>query len=186
MLIYYIYNFAIYLLDIYYGIKRLYIEDNYITHKDSMKLDDEIYVYEYNVCIKEKVHNVRIISDNKKEDKEIYDSIVKNVDNKQKIVYCSIMNGDECLIDLTNIFREFVYHMDDKIETYNKMEYFFKYIKEKHKHMEIKDIDEYQFVVYMNDDMFSEYKYKVKDLYDKMFKDIIDAELQEQEQQIVI
>lgn len=172
MLIYYVYNCAVCLLDIYYTIKRYYIEDNYITYIDSLKLEDDIYVHEYKVCIKEKVHNMNVISDTKKLDNEIYDKIVKNIDNKQRIVNCSIMNGEECLVDLTNIFREFVYHMEHSMDTQSKMEYFFKYIEAKHN---IKEFEDYHFVVYMNDDMFSEYKYIIKELYDKTFIDIINV-----------
>jgi hypothetical protein len=176
MLIYYVYNCAVCLLDMYYTIKRYYIEPNYITHRDSLKIDDEAHVYEYEVCIKEKVHNIKVISDNKKQDEEIYNNIVKNIDNKQKIVNCSIMNGEECVIDLTNVFREFVYHMetdgDSNDNTYNKLEYFFKYIKEKY---DIKEFEDCHFVVYMNDDMFSEHRYMIKELYDKMFIEIINV-----------
>lgn len=165
----YRYNIFIYFIKGYiyfYGIGN---KPNKITHNKFIKIDnisdDSIYIHEF-YCHNKK--DLNIISNNTKIQKYIIDDVTYELRNK--IVHCSLQNEQsEILLDLTNIFRKFVFYFDKDVE-YSKLVYFFKYVENVYN---IQNVDLLYFVVYKNDTSFTETKYRISDILEKNYNFVL-------------
>lgn len=155
------YNTSIYCIKWYLYFKNK--KANSITNKKSIELDKDVYIHKYYCNINKELF---IISS------EEYHTIDKNIiyDLRNNIVHCSLQNEVDIILDLTGVFRKFIYHFDKETDE-SKLRHFFKYLEYKYK---LKDnIDDLYFVIFKNDDDFTEIKEKVKDINDKYYKNVI-------------
>jgi hypothetical protein len=152
--------------------------DNKINKIKYQKIRD-LYIEEYEIYLNGKKHDTVLIANSSiiltENFNELMPNISNKLQNKNKIVYCNIINekGD-LVIELTNIFRKFFYYFD-KQDFKSKM--FFDYIQdycdEKHDIYNGINIYEYDFVVYLNDDSFTELSYKINCIKEKSINDIL-------------
>jgi hypothetical protein len=100
----------------------------------------------------------------------VYQTIIENLPSKHNILNCSINDsGDNCMVDLTHLLRQFLYHFHDQHET-SKLKYFIRFVEH-----------EYGFsfhgcylVMYVNDETFTERKHVIdQELYEKYYSDIV-------------
>lgn len=90
---------------------------------------------------------------------------------KHNIVNSYISDQDDnCLIDVTLLWRKFLYHFKGTSEI-DKIKYFFKYIQRMNQTF---DVNTSQFVTYLNDNEFTERRYKITNILDKYFCDVND------------
>jgi hypothetical protein len=102
--------------------------------------------------------------------KEIYKHVKANLDWRNKFLHCSIMDDNDYALDLTHTLREFVYHYD-KNDEHSLLYYFFQFVKHKYNtSLESKNFD---FVLYMNDNVFTERRYPLQDCLKKKYMDVI-------------
>lgn len=143
------------------------------------KLDDYV-MDKYHLIENDKTHTVVFVSTcNNSLNKHINDfknDQRKHLENKNKIVHCSISDDNENVImDTTDLFRRFCYYYDKD----HTLEGFFKYIEEHKrefkKNMDDIDIYDYNFVIYLNDDEFTEVTHSIRDLINKnkRFRDLL-------------
>jgi hypothetical protein len=138
-------------------------------------------VCHYHGLVNQKEHNLKVIkkaigeSENDDDD-VVISNILRTLDSKNHIVHCSIVSSDDStMLDLTSVFREFVYHFDRDDEM-SKMEHFFKYVTQYYELDNIEfgnDDDDLYFVIYLNDDSFTEVKYKVKEINNHQFREVL-------------
>jgi hypothetical protein len=154
-----------------YVYDKLGLSKNSIYLYETIKLDDKVKLYKYKVTIDKKPHFINVVSDTKLSKTDIYDDIRSNFEQRTKFLHCSIMDEHDCAVDLTQSFREFVYHYD-KTDERSLLYYFFKYVQYKHK-TSFELLHEYDFVFYMNDELFSEKRYSVKECLEKGYSEIL-------------
>lgn len=179
----YIYRYAIitYILNIYSYYKIFMRKNDGFYYKTEMLLqnDDQSYCYveEYFIVENGNEHPIIFISDKKNKVQKEVDHFKKDFDNfynkKNIILYCSIIepnfiknnneNGDNENIedDITKDFRSFIYYYD---KDDFKLDTFFCYLNINHNSI---------FILYKNDNNFTENRYIVKDIKNKRFKDIL-------------
>jgi hypothetical protein len=144
---------------------------NSIHLHEKIKLDESVHLHRYKTVINKKPHYISVVNlDNKK---KIFESVKTNFDLRTKFLHCSIMDEHDCAVDLTQSLREFVYHYD-KDDHHSKLYYFFRYVQHKCK-TSFELLHEYDFVLYMNDDSFTEKRYSVRECLDKRFMDVIES-----------
>jgi hypothetical protein len=139
----------------------------------------DLYIEEYEIYLNGKKHDTVLIANSSiiltENFNELMPNISNKLQNKNKIVYCNIINENgDVVIELTNIFRKFFYYFD---KTDFKLKMFFDYIQdycdEKYDIYNGINIYEYDFVVYLNDDSFTELGYKIKYIKEKSINDIL-------------
>lgn len=171
---FYRYNIFLYLVKSYIYINQHFYcnDEKKVTHKNVIKINldnDIIYINEFYCNTKKEL---TIVSNQNNEyfngesyliDEDLYEL-------RNKIVHCSLQNEqNDILLDLTNIFRRFIFHFD-KNDKYSKMKYFFNYLESL---KNVKEINSLYFVVYKNDDHFTETRHIIKDILDKDYKDFL-------------
>ena len=163
---------------------------------------------EYNIVYNEKNHDLVFIAESDKIDlqiKDFFSNISKILALKNLIVYCGIKKEgiieDDIDIDVTEIFRYFVYYYDKD----TKLDIFLKYILTKGAiqdsvynvyskyniyneyseyneyngydyfdiNSEFDKYSEYSFVLYLNDSDFTEIVYSMKSIKDLKFKELL-------------
>lgn len=149
-----------------------------INKIQSKKIGD-LQIEEYEIYLNDKKHDIILLANTSIKLTEQFNDLVLNVynklQNKNKIVYCNVTNEDgDVIIELTNIFRKFFYYFD-KYDF--KLEMFFDYVQEylnenKHIYNGI-NIYDYDFIVYLNDDSFTELGYKIKYIKEDSINDIL-------------
>lgn len=97
----------------------------------------------------------------------------QNILFRHNVLNCSIDDSydepeDSCLLDITNLWRECLYHYHGGDEQ-NKLKYLFMYISSNFK---IENIKDKYLVTYVNDENFTQYKYKIADIWDRYFYEI--------------
>ena len=101
----------------------------------------------------------------------IQEVVEDNLIFKHNVLNCSInehYDDENCLLDVTNCWRECLYHYQGRLET-SKLKYFFNYIGYI---SGIQNLKDKYLVTYVNDDSFSEHKYKIADIWDSYFYEI--------------
>jgi hypothetical protein len=132
---------------------------NKMTQKTSITIDNVIFT-EYDVIFNEKEYNFVLSSDF--DVLEFEKSIGNNIDKRNLIVHASITNDmGEILFDITNNLRRFSFYFDRRVK-FNRFFDFFHY----------ENIADYNIMLYMNDDDFTEKVYKIKEIYNTDFRTI--------------
>ena len=146
-----------------------------IKTKDIQKFKME----QYEMVVNDKNHEIILIGYTSIELTYQFNELIRNVYDKLKykndIVYCSIIddNGD-IVIELTNIFRCFFYYFDKQdFKLWMFFDYIQDYIDEKAEIYKGIQIDNYNFMIYLNDDNFTELSYKIKEIKDKSINEIL-------------
>jgi hypothetical protein len=152
--------------DMLYKDKFRYIKTTHLNH-------DDMCVVHYDGYIDDKHININVVShiESDKSDisKVISNSIHDKLHLKSKIVNCSLMDEDDNEIyDVTSLFREFIFHFEGQDEK-NKLKYFFKYLEVT---LGI-SVNHLNFVVYINNDDFTEQKFAINSLSEQFFHEII-------------
>lgn len=138
-----------------------------LQHVNTIRINDKNFQH-YNAYIKNKKYKLKTISDEIVE----FNDVVKVFDNRKSIVHCSLTNDKEdILVDLTCVFREFVYHFDKEDNIYDFIEYVVEYNKLDFGKMDKKTT---YLVMYKNDDNFTEIKHKLEELEEKTFKYVLE------------
>ena len=136
-------------------------------------------IEEYEIFLNDKKHDTILIASSSIELTEQFNELITNISNnlqnKNKIVYCNVVNqDDDIIVELTNIFRKFFYYFDKQDF---KMEIFFDYVQEYLNDNNDKyngvNIYNYNFIVYLNDDSFTELGYEIKYIKEKSIIDIL-------------
>lgn len=151
---------------------------NKVTITRELSINDQLTIRDYKLHINDKLYNVSVISnDNNNEKKNkckqtLKRNVKENISRRNIILHCSFMESEsEKTIDLTEIFRQFFLHFDEKREEC-KMENFISYVintQQLSKHI----VDDMSFYIILNDCEFSEKYYNVKDIYSYHFYDIV-------------
>jgi len=148
-------------------------KDDGFYKKSEMLFEDYdnkyLYLEEYYFVENGKEQKIVFISDKKKKIIEDVKNFKKNLENifekRNLIVYCGIK--EKCKEsgyiedDITNDFRSFVYYFDKDDFTLNT---FFSYLNI--------NLDS-EFVIYKNDNNFTEKNFIVKDILNKTFKELL-------------
>lgn len=166
------------------GLIKLYC---YFTQKkDGIKViktkklkTGDLGVEEYEIVVNTKKHDIVLIGDTSREltnhFNDLISSISSKIENKNKIVYCSVVNKDgDIIIELTNIFRRFFYYFDkDDFKMSSFFDYVQDYIEEKSDIYNDLNIYDFNFIIYLNDLTFTELGYTIKYIKDKSINDIL-------------
>jgi hypothetical protein len=166
------------------GIIRLYC---YFTHKkDGIKViktkklnNSKLSLEEYEVILKTKKHNVVLVGESSIELTKHFNDLLSNIscaiEDKNKIVYCSVVNEDgDIIIELTNMFRNFFYYFDkDDFKMSAFFDYVQDYIDERSDIYNDINIYDFDFIVYLNDLTFTELGYTIKYIGDKSISELL-------------
>lgn len=149
------------------------------SDKDSLKLTNGYDLQNYriiNYILTSKnanKHNIKIIYDKDDilhDEITILKDILKNNESKNNIVHCSLTNElTNDMIELTSLFREFLFHFDKK-DNRSFIKNFLEYVKVSY---DLDNINNYTFIVYLNDENFTELKYNNMQLDTLRFYDIV-------------
>jgi hypothetical protein len=142
---------------------------NSIHLHETIRLGRNVNVNRYKTTIDRKVYYISIVQCTIRK-KDIYKHVKANLDWRNKFLHCSIMDANDYALDLTQTLREFVYHYD-KTDEHSLLQYFFEFVQ--HKFGTILETRNYDFVLYMNDDEFTERRYPLQECFDKKYIDII-------------
>ena len=142
------------------------------TGKHEIPIEDtNFFVYEYQ---KDRIKMIVFDCQDKTPMlKNVEEKTQQNLIFKHNVLNCSIndeihLNDDECLLDITNRWRECLYHYQDSAES-SKLKYFFTFISSVYGLQNIKDK---YLVTYHNDDTFSQHKYKISEIWDTYFYEL--------------
>lgn len=166
------------MMQIYKNYKTRDVKNNHLQFVTADRLSDNVVVCHYHGYVDEKEHHLKVIkqalNEGDESDDELVERILESLDTRNHIVHCSLVTPDESqMIDLTAMFREFVYHFD-KDDDMSKMDHFFQYVNKSYNlDDELGDHKDLYFVIYLNDDKFTEVKYKVKEIIDHQFKEVL-------------
>ena len=182
--------------------------DDCILMKRDVFIHDKHIAKEYNIIYNDKNHDLVFIAESDEIDlqiKDCFSNISEIIPLKKLIVYCGIkkdgvIEGDiDIDIDITDMFRYFVYYYDKDISLDIFLKYilhkgiiidsiydaYIKYIiynecSEYNKYSGCSDINkefdkynEYKFVLYLNDHDFTEIVYDMKSIKDIKFKELL-------------
>jgi hypothetical protein len=162
---------------IFYSVLRgamqgyLNVLDLFPKVKDNIRLIKTLYtsgdieIKQYEFHLSTKCHRINVITKDKRDNVD-YNKLLDVIEYKNSIVYCGLEIGEYSL-DLTSDFREFVYHFNKE----DMLQYFFEYVKEIYKYEE--NHEDIEFVVFLNDSSLTQYNYKLKDVKNMMFVDIL-------------
>lgn len=90
---------------------------------------DVLFIHQY-----QKLKNIyRVLSYNEQSNlQQVHQTILDNLPSKHNILSCCINDiDDNCLFDLTNALRQFLYHFYDLSET-GKLKYLFRFLEEEY------------------------------------------------------
>ena len=184
----YIFRTAVisFFLKVFYNLFTLYyryIKTNTFRKEIIVKesLDFEKFTTtHYSVHLNDKTHDMIVVfSKNKDNLIDIIDEeqIYRKIPCKNILVYCSLVDEDENIIlDLTNTLRNFAYHFesdDSSSKMSNFLEYLKYYSKKEDVSLDFNNLENYYLMIYMNDDEFTEYKYKLSDILEKNYRDLL-------------
>lgn len=151
---------------------------NRLTKTRQLSINNLLTITDYKLHINDKLYNVSVISNDNNNEKKykceqtFKNNVKENISKRNIILHCSFMESKtEKTIDLTEIFRQFFLHFDEKTEEC-KMGNFISYVINTHqlsKHI----VDDMSFYIILNDCEFSEKYYNVKDIYSYHFYDIV-------------
>jgi hypothetical protein len=143
-------------------LKKIKPIQNQITHQTSTTINDSCFT-EYDVIFNEKEYNFVMFSDF--DVLEFEKSIGNNIDKRNLIVHSSITNDmGEILFDITSDLRKFSFYFDKHV----KLNMFFDFLDDKKIKKRV-NITDYNIMLYMNDDNFTEKVYKIKEIYNTNF-----------------
>ena len=169
--------------------------DDCILMKRDVLLYDKRIAKEYNIIYNNKKHDLVFIAESDEIDlqiKDCFSNISDILPLKKLIVYCGIKKEgiieDDIDIDITDIFRYFVYYYNKD----NTLDIFLKYIlykgiinnecneynecdgyNECNEYNEFDKYNEYSFVLYLNDSDFTEIVYDMKSIKNIKFKELL-------------
>lgn len=147
--------------------------------KTKMLKKGGLNVEEYEVIVNAKKHDIVLIGETSREltnhFNDLLSSISSKIEDKNRIVYCSVVNKDgDIIIELTNMFRRFFYYFDkDDFKMSAFFDYVQDYIEEKSDIYNDINIYDFDFVIYLNDLTFTELGYTIKYIRDKSINDIL-------------
>jgi hypothetical protein len=157
----------------------IYKKKNNKINKIKYQKIRDLYIEEYEIYLNGKKHDTVLIANSSIILTENFNELMPNISNKLQnkniIVYCNIINENgDVVIELTNIFRKFFYYFDKQDF---KLKMFFDYVQaycdEKDDMYNGINIYEYDFIVYLNDDSFTELGYKINYIKEKSINDIL-------------
>lgn len=165
-------------IQLYQRFKNRNVINNHLQVVTVENLSDNVVVCHYHGYVEQKEHKLKVIKNaldlsNKSDVMESLES--RNQYGVDHIVHCTLTKSDETkMLDLTSMFREFVYHFD-KDDDLSKIEHFVQYVSKVYDIEEVLDDDKNNlyFVIYLNDKNFTEVKYKVRELTNQKFKDVL-------------
>jgi hypothetical protein len=118
-------------------------------------------IHKYRLKFGNKFYDVKLIADKVEDAKDMIGEVKNLLHLRNDIVYCEL---DE--YELTVLFREFVYHFDKE----QTLGHFFKYAKFI---LGLNQIDDKEFVIYLNDMNFTEKRFLVHELYNVPFSQLL-------------
>lgn len=158
-------------MQLYRNFKNRNVVNNHLQFVTSDKLSDNIIVCHYYGYIDKKEHKFKVIKNALEVNNEVDDvTVLDSLELRNHIVHCSLLTPDESkMLELTCVFREFVYHFD-KDDDLSRIEHFIEYVS---KCYELDEIWDWYFVIYLNDKQFTEVKYKVREITKCQFKEVL-------------
>jgi hypothetical protein len=170
------------IIKVYYYFKNdkdgIKIKKSSNLHNPNLKTKN-LKVEEYEITLNSKKNNIVLVAESSRSLTEQFNELVKNINeklqNKNKIVYCSIVNENgDIIIELTNMLRSFVYYFDK--EDF-KLSIFFDYVQDYlDARTDIYDglnVYDFDLIIYLNDLTFTELGYKINYIKDKSIIDIL-------------
>jgi hypothetical protein len=101
-----------------------------------------------------------------------YDQVIQLLDDRSRFVHTNLSRMDDVIVvDLTNDLKDFFLYFRDKQSEMGKLKYFFEFVTEKYSI----NIDDLFFVVFRNDDTFSELRRCVRDAMNMTYSDLVDC-----------
>lgn len=139
-----------------------------ITWVKKLHSSDDFEIHHYHFVMANKTHDLNIIV--RDETRIDYNNLLEVVEYKNAIVYCGLEMG-EVSIDLTTDFRKFFYHFNKDDLLYG----FLRYIKDVYKYEDDneEERDGIKFVVYLNDEVLTQYIYKLRDVQNMSFRELL-------------
>jgi hypothetical protein len=158
-----------------YVFSKLY---NRVSITRQLSINDQLTIRDYKLHINDKLYNVSIISNDTDTEKKynckktLKINAKENISKRNTILHCSFMESEsEKTIDLTDTFRQFFLHFDEKREEC-KLEHFISYVINTQQLPKCV-VDDMSLYIIFNDSGFSERYYNVRDLYSYHFYDIV-------------
>lgn len=145
--------------------------------KDYMKLLNTYVIDDVCVCTYEIQHdgetrrmNVIMRKPLQTNASKLERALLDSYNLRNTIVHCSMSNDKtDALLDLTSDFRMFTYHFD-KDDDVSAIHYFLKYVEGLYK---LEFSTDWELVVYMNDNVFTEKRFKLHDALRATFKSVL-------------
>lgn len=181
-------------MNVYYYIRSFitrYLPDYSVKYVDSLVIeltDDNdsdtspLFVNYINVRLGDKCYkHLYVMSDNIRNipsTRSIVDSVKRNIDKRNNILHCGLVNSKgDLVVDMTTFFRNCVYHFD-KTDKWSRVYNLLLYIEEKYG-IPIKTTEGSDLIlsVYMNDSEFTEHKYTISELQSTYFSDILNKQI---------
>jgi hypothetical protein len=139
-------------------------------------LNSKVNIYFHKLQFEDNQYDLKVVTSknkNTQDDNIVQSQVLKNVDKCNAIVYCCLMDSNDGMVELTNLFREFVFHFDETNDE-SRLGYFLEFAGH-HFDIPVSDISDMDFVVYMNDDDFSEHRFPACEVLSggHVFKDIL-------------
>ena len=163
--------FLKYMITFYSFMKR---SKNKMYRLEYKKLDDYV-MDKYHLIENDKTHTVVFMSNcNNALYKHIIDfkkDITSGLENKNLIVHCSISDDDNNIImDLTELFRRFCHYYDKDYTLHGFFKYIEEHKREFKKNMSHVNIYDYNLIVYLNDNLFTEVSYPIRVILNENIK----------------
>jgi hypothetical protein len=132
-------------------------------------------IHLYKVRHEDKDYGIHVVAEDRMESDVVYSNVVRNLPKRTAFVYCCLSSptDENIVVELTSLIREFVFHFD-KRDANSRLAHFIKYVQRKYNLLAVEDME---FVMYMNDNTFTERHYKVQDIFreDLVYGDILDV-----------
>ena len=157
--------------------------DDIISEKSSEKFE-HYTINEYDVYYDNKLYELCLFAG--ENTTEILNNINRLIQNRHVFLHCAIMHDDKYMLDITDNVRKFVYYFK-KRNSNCTVERLVEYLKRIHPVYKIQDdtnckdekivnmidLNDCYIVFYMNDDTFTENKFKISDELDKTICDLL-------------
>jgi hypothetical protein len=142
----------------------------------SRSLNSKVNVHFCKLQLEDMHYNLKVVTakyKNAQSNNVIHAHVLKNLNKCNKIVFCCLMDSNDGMLELTTIFREFVFHFD-KDNDESRLGYFLEFVCHQF-NIPVSHISDMDFVVYMNDDTFTEHRFPASEVLSggRVFKDIL-------------
>lgn len=142
--------------------------------KKTSELKDGVYLHECEVVKDGKTYKMHILNNDstKLKKEQVVHKFLENFDKRNWIVHCSLTDDrEDVILDLTEVFRDFVYHYDCKDE-YSTLKSFLNVVEKQRSELSGL-VQKMKLIIYLNDSVFTELVHTYDDIKHLYFCDIL-------------